>query len=166
MEVQWKPFQLRSNIPEEGFPKPGGPGPHQVNARLKEVGQRANINFTGMCDRFPNTEKAHELMTWALETAGPKVQDQLSEVLFRHYFTDGRYPDTDNLTSAAVEVGLPEAAAREMLTTRSFRTKVQGEFAEAQSQRITGVPHFFVNGQSMGSGAQQPEAYIAAFQKA
>lgn len=166
MEVAWKPFQLRSNIPEEGFPKPGGPGPHQVNARLKEVGLRSGINFTGMCDRFPNTFKAHELMTWALQKEGPSVQNQLSEVLFRHYFTDGRYPDEGNLADAAAEVGLPKEEAQEVLATRQFQKKVAQEMEEASRSGITGVPFFYINGKSLGSGARESEVFLQALRSA
>lgn len=166
VQVEWAPFLLKRGIPEEGTPKPGGAGPHQVNARLKDVGLAAGINFTGMCDRFPNTLKAHELMTWALDKSGPQTQNNLQEVLFRHYFTDGRYPDVENLTSAAAEVGLPDAEAREVLTTRKYKDKVEKEMAEASQKGITGVPYFFFNGQPAFSGAQPPEAFVEALRRA
>jgi len=163
--VEWLPFQLRDGIPEEGKPKPGGPGPHQVNARLRDVGLQSGIEFTGMCDRFPNTVKAHELLTWALETAGADVQNHLQEVLFRHYFTDGRYPDNDNLAAAAVEVGLSESEAREALTSHAYKSKVVDAFDSARRKRISGVPYFTLNGQSLGSGAQPPEAFVSALRR-
>jgi len=166
VQVEWAPFLLRNGIPEEGTPKPGGPGLHQVNARLRDVGKAAGINFTGMCDRFPNTFKAHELMTWVLEKSGPQTQNNLQEVLFRHYFTDGRYPDVENLTAAAAEVGLPEAEAREVLTTRKYKAQVEREMAEASRMGISGVPYFFVNGNPAFSGAQPPEAFLQVLQRA
>lgn len=162
MEISWKPFQLRPDMPEGGKPKPGGPGPHQVNPRLREVGVRAGIEFTGMCDRFPHTLQAHELLAWALETSGPEVQNNLQEVLFRHYFTDGKYPDVENLSAAAAEVGLDEAEAREVLTTRQYKASVMEEMRQASSQGISGVPYFFIDGKPMGSGAQPSEFFLKA----
>lgn len=162
VEISWKPFQLRPDMPEGGKPKPGGPGIHQVNARLREVGAKAGIEFTGMCDRFPHTMQAHELMCWALETSGPEVQNNLQEVLFRHYFTDGRYPDVDNLSDAAKEVGLDEAEAREILGSGQYRAGVLEEMRQASSKGITGVPFFFVDGKSLGSGAQPSEFFLRA----
>lgn len=141
------PFFLRNNIPEEGAPKPGGPGPHQVGAGIKAAGDGAGINFTGMCDRFPNTTKAHAAMTFALETAGPEVQNKLQEVLFRHYFTDGRYPDIPNVVEAAVEVGLPERQVREALESNRYELPVKQTAAEVSNAGVTGVPYF----SSMGS---------------
>eukprot|EP00927_Polykrikos_kofoidii_P053789 TRINITY_DN48341_c0_g1_i1.p1 TRINITY_DN48341_c0_g1~~TRINITY_DN48341_c0_g1_i1.p1 ORF type:complete len:120 (+),score=18.44 TRINITY_DN48341_c0_g1_i1:348-707(+) len=118
-----------------------------------------------MCGRFPNTLRAHELMAWALEQAGPQVQNNLSEVIFRHYFTDGKYPDVENLVSAAVEVGLSETEAHDVLTSRSFNAQVQREMDEASRKGITGVPYFFVNGRPLFSGAQPPEAFLEALQE-
>lgn len=166
MQVEWLPFFLRNNIPEEGFEKPGGPGPHQVNARLKAVGEQAGINFTGMCGRFPNTTKAHAAMAFALEAAGPEVQDKLQEVLFRHYFTDGKYPDIPNLVDAAVEAGLPEAKMREALESRRYEASVKQEAAKISRAGVSGVPYFFVNGQGAFSGAQPPEAFIDVLKRA
>lgn len=166
MRVEWLPFFLRNNIPEEGVLKPGGPGPHQVGARIKAAGESANINFTGMCDRFPNTAKAHAAMTFALETAGPEVQNTLQEVLFRHYFTDGKYPDTANVVEAAVEAGLPGAQVREVLESKKYDTKVKQEAAEVSSSGVTGVPYFFINGKPKFSGAQPPQALIEVLRSA
>ena len=55
--------------------------------------------------------KAHTLLAFAERDAGRETQNKLQEILFRHYFTDGRYPDEANLRAAAVEAGLdPERA--------------------------------------------------------
>ena len=67
------------------------------------------IDFTGLCDRYPNTLLAHCLLKYTEEDAA--VQDKLSEILFRHYFTDGLYPDGANLRKAAVEAGIADVEA-------------------------------------------------------
>lgn len=166
VQVEWLPYFLRNNIPEQGVLKPGGPGPHQVGDRIKTAGEQAGINFTGMCDRFPNTTKAHAAMTFALESAGPEVQNKLQEVLFRHYFTDGKYPDIPNLVEAAVEVGLPEAQVREALESKKYEPKVKQEAAEISRQGVTGVPYFFINGKGVFSGAQPPYAFVQELRNA
>lgn len=161
--VEWAPFFLRHGIPEEGVPKPGGPGLHQVNVRLREAGAKCGINFTGMTDRFPNTMKAHCLLTFALEKGGPPLQNKLQEVLFRHYFTDGRYPDTTNLVAASEEVGLSATEVQQVLGDNRYEARVQKE-AENASRSINGVPYFYVNGRPLFSGAHPPEAFLEAFQ--
>lgn len=160
------PFFLRRNVPEEGVPKPGGPGAHQVGARIKAAGERAGVNFTGLCPRFPNSTKMHAAMAFALETAGAEVQHNLQEVVFRHYFTDGKYPDISNLVDAAVEVGLKEAEVREALESRRYEKHVKQTAEELSSAGVTGVPYFFINGKPAFSGAQPPQAFIEALRRA
>jgi len=163
--VEWAPYFLRSNIPENGVPKPGGPGRHQVGQRLRDAGQPVGIDFTGLTDRFPNTMKAHCLLTYALESGGPQVQNQLQEVLFRHYFTDGKYPDVKNLVEAAQEVGLPADDAKRALEEGQFEAQVRREVSQV-SGAVTGVPYFIINGKPAFSGAQGPDAFARAFQRA
>jgi len=166
VEVEWAPFLLHPEFPEEGKLKPGGPGPHQVNSRLREVGEQAGVNFTGLCPRFPNTVKAHCLLTFVLETQGAVAQNKVQEILFRHYFTDGLYPDINNLVAAAEEAGLDGEPVRHMLDERIYEQRVTAEAAEASRSGVSGVPFFSFNGQAGFSGAQPAEALLKALQKA
>jgi len=153
-------------MPEEGIEKPGGPGRHQVGDRLRQGGQAAGIDFTGLCPRAPNTVKAHALLTHALKTAGAAKQDALQEVLFRNYFTDGKYPDIANLVAAAEEVGLSGSEARVVLEDGRFEALVRSEASQASSSGISGVPYFFFNGKPAFSGAQPPAAFLEVLKKA
>ena len=163
-EVRWLPFQLRPGHPREGVPKaPDTPDNPRVGARLKAAGASVGIDFTGKTDRSPNTVLAHTLLSHALETKGAAVQDSLSEVLFRHYFTDGLYPDQTNLLLAAKEVGLDLDAATAALNNSTKQEKVQQEAEQMSRQGVRGVPFFFVNGSPAFSGAQDPEAFKQVF---
>lgn len=164
--MEWAPFLLRPNLPEEGEEKPGGAGPHQVGDRLRQAGQAARINFTGLCGRRPNTVKAHALLAHALETSGAAKQDQLQEVLFRQYFTDGKYPDVANLVAAAEEVGLSGSEARTVLEDGRYEARVKREAAQASSSGISGVPYFFFNGKPAFSGAQPPSSFLQVLRNA
>jgi predicted DsbA family dithiol-disulfide isomerase len=152
---------LRNNIPPEGVPK-GGTPESRAGARMKAMGERVGINFTGMTDRYPNTLAAHALLAFAAETA-PELQNTLQEILFRHYFTDGRYPAGDNLRDAATEAGLDgeKALAYAESAERQSEAAVA---ARANSRRgITGVPFFIVNGEPAFSGAQPASVFIDVF---
>lgn len=164
VKVEWAPYMLKRGIPEEGVLKPGGPGRHQVNPRLADAGKAVGIDFTGLCPRFPNTAKAHALLAFALETAGAEAQNSLQEVLFRHYFTDGKYPDVENLVLAAHEAGLPQEEARKALEGGQFEAKVVKEAEAASRKGISGVPYFFINGRPVFSGAQPPKALLEALE--
>merc|ERR1712196_308500 len=87
------------------------------------------------------------------------------EVLFRHYFTDGLYPDAKNLRLAAEEVGMDDvdAAIDYVVNNRAARQSVMQEAQKASRSGIHGVPHFFINGKGGFSGAQPAEAFKDAF---
>jgi len=160
--VTWRPFLLRPEMPLDGKLKQGNP----VGDRLREAGVRAGIDFTGLTPRYPNTTQFHALMDWTLETAGPETQHRLSEVLFRHYFTDGRYPDNDNLKAAAVEVGLDAGAALKAVNDDARKSKVRTEAINYSRRGVSGVPFFIINGEPAFSGAQPPEVFVDEIDKA
>lgn len=157
---------MRPDTPEEGVEKPGGPGPHQVGDRLRQVGQQSGINFTGLCPRAPNTVKAHCLLTYALEAHGSVVQNKVQEILFRHYFTDGLYPDVNNLVAAAEEVGIDGVEVRRMLEARKYERQVMDEARQASSAGVSGVPFFYFNGKPGFSGAQPAHVIVDALHRA
>ena len=73
--VQWKPFLLRPNMPEDGTPKaPDTPDNPRVGARLKAAGAAAGVNFTGKTDRSPNSSKAHALVKF-FESGGEATDE-------------------------------------------------------------------------------------------
>eukprot|EP00122_Pirum_gemmata_P015495 Pgem_evm1s14482 len=166
VQVKWLPFQLRPNTPLEGRVKTDPPE-ERVGARLKEVGLRHNINFTGLCDRVPNTAKAHTLLHYAQEYADLKTQNHIQEALFHGYFTDGKFPgDVDFLVAVANEYGLDKNKVREYINSEEANTTVQ-QFSTFNSYNgISGVPFFIMNGQQMFSGGQPPENILEAFSRA
>lgn len=108
--VTWRPFFLRPEMPMGGHPKaPNTPDNPRAGARMKSAGAAVGIDFTGLTDRYPNTLLGHCLLKYV--EADAAMQDRLSEILFRHYFTDGRYPDESNLRLAATEAGVADVDA-------------------------------------------------------
>jgi len=147
-------------MPKDGKPK--GPG-RRVSPRLKQVGEAVGIDFTGKTDRYPNSIAAHTLLDYVGKN-DPTKQHQLQEVLFRHYFTDGRYPDLTNLKAAAVEVGVKDSdAATKFAADSRAQAHVREEALHYSVQGINGVPYFFANGRPLGSGAQPVESLVEAF---
>jgi len=164
VDVRWAPFLLRPNMPPEGTPK-AGKGLQNVNPRLRSVGQAVGINFTGECDRAPNSVEAHALLAYAAEAA-PAKQNALQEVLFRHYFTDGLYPAGDNLAAAAREAGLDAEKALAYAQDPKNKAKVTEEARRNSASGVTGVPFFRINGEGVFSGAQPPAVMLEAIEEA
>jgi predicted DsbA family dithiol-disulfide isomerase len=162
--ITWRPFQLRPNNPPEGVLKsPDTPDNPRVGARMKQAGAAVGIDFTGKCDRSPNTLLTHVLMAHALTTTGSN--NELAEAMFRGYFTDGVFPDVDNLVKAAAAAGMDADAARQVLTDDAAIAAVQNELATWRAY-TSSVPHFIVNGVPAFSGAQGKEAFVQAFDAA
>jgi len=165
VSVAWKPFLLRPGMPEDGKEKGGDPST-RAGARMKQAGSAVGIDFTGLTDRYPNSIKAHTLLAYA-EREEPALQNQLQEILFRHYFTDGRYPDETNLRAAAQEAGIKDVdAAMAAVADDKQRLAVRQEAEMASRSGISGVPFFFINGKPFGSGAQPPAAFLEEFSRA
>ena len=171
--VRWHPFELNPDLPAEGIDrgvylqaKFGGPQrAAQVYERVREAGRRADIAFAfDSISRQPNTRDAHRLVAWA--QASGDAQD-LVERLFRAYFIEGRFVgDRDVLAGLAAASGLDAKAARAWLDA-GMGAKEVGEAEERVRQLgITGVPFFIFAGRVGLSGAQPPEAIVAAIRQA
>lgn len=161
--VCWLPFLLRPGIPEEGIPKDPNPQA-RVGARLKQAGQAVGIDFTGKCDRYPNTVATHALLEYAREVDNGAKQNELAEVLFQAYFTDGIYLDTKNLVSLGEKVGFDKAEVEKVVTDPT-RLNAAKEAAQNWSRKgVSGVPMFYMNGQKVVSGAQDPHILLKYFE--
>jgi len=132
---------------------------------MKAAGQAAGIDFSGKCDRYPNSLGVHALLKFAADNA-PEKQNALQEVLFRHYFTDGLYPSAENLVAAAEEVGLDGTAAGDFASSETNQRAVADEARQISRAGVTGVPFFFVNGEPAFSGAQPPAAFVRLIEDA
>jgi predicted DsbA family dithiol-disulfide isomerase len=89
------------------------------------------------------------------------------ERLYRAHFTEQRSIfDEASLTALAVESGLDEAAARAALGGGAFTEGVNAELREARGLGISGVPYFVIDRRFAVSGAQPPELFAEALQRA
>ena len=50
---------------------------------LQKEGVEVGIDFTGKCDRLPNTLQAHALLEYAKEHDGGSKQNEMAEALFQ-----------------------------------------------------------------------------------
>lgn len=162
-EVKWEPFLLASNLPIEGKKK-DSPQNERVPAQLKRAGSVVGIDFTGACDRVPNTILAHVLLDMA-GGLGHHVQNMLQEQLFKAYFTDGIFLDEENLANIGAGVGIQKESAMKAFAEVSNVAQIKDEAKNWSRSGVTGVPYFIMNGRRMFSGAQDVETFLAAFQK-
>ena len=96
------------------------------------------------------------------------MQNRLQEILFRHYFTDGLYPDVANLVQAGAEAGLAAADCESYLSSNEadFTKTILSADATAKRNGVHGVPYFYFNNADFKlSGAQDPSTFLQAFEQ-
>ena len=171
--VRWRPYQLDASIPEGGvdrkayMQKKFGADPDRtktVTGAIRQYGEELGIQFNfDKIKLSPNTLDSHRLVRWA-GTAG--CQDEMVEVLFRRYFTDGEDVGSHAvLIDAANEVGMDTDIVEDLLKRGADRELIQREEALAREMGIQGVPSFVINEQWVIVGAQEASALVRMFNK-
>ena len=169
VELQWRPFQLRPEMPKEGVPwsdferqKFGGhEKAQQIFARVTSVGAEDGIDFR--FDRIqvaPNTLDAHRLVLFAREQGR---EWQAVAALFVAHFTEGRdVSDLDTLVDIAGRFGLDTNTVRDyLLSGRDADTVIESQ-EEAYGVGVQGVPFYVFDDRYALSGAQPLETFLWA----
>jgi predicted DsbA family dithiol-disulfide isomerase len=119
-------------------------------AHLMQVARDLGLPF-GDRKMTYNSRPAQELGKWA-EQQGKG--DAFHDAVFRAYFADGRnIADPNILADIAVSTGLDAREAHDMLAARTFKEDVDTDWARAYESKVTAVPTFLMNGQTL-VGAQ------------
>lgn len=172
-EIHFQPFELNPQMPPEGedatehLMRKYGSSAEQIDANREAIRARgAAVGFTFNMDRRSrvyNTFDAHRLLHWA------ELEDRhipLKRILLRAYFTDGEDVSAhDTLARLAVEAGLDEGRAQQILASDEFADEVRAQEQFFQSRGIHSVPATIVNGQHLISGGQPPEAFEQALRQ-
>ena len=112
-EISWKPYELHPEIPQNGYDKKlyleqkfgNSYGRQSPYKQIERIGSSLGFEFNfHKTERIPNTFNAHRLL-WKSKQEG--LQTELSEALFKAYFTDGRdVGSIEVLSDIAHEVGM------------------------------------------------------------
>jgi predicted DsbA family dithiol-disulfide isomerase len=171
--VSWHPFQLNPDLPPEGIARRdyleakfgGRQRATDIYERVRSVGTSVGIDFAfDRIERQPNTLDAHRLISWA-QAHGDA--EEVVERLFRAYFLEGRrIGDRGVLAAVAGEAGLSAIAARAYLATGDGVETIAAMDRRVRELGVTGVPFFIFDGKVAVSGAQEPDALLAAMLQA
>src|SRR3954470_15618232 len=172
VRVRWLPFQLNPQMPREGVSRReyrtrkfgSWERSLELDAQVAAAGAGEGIAFAfDRMERTPNTLDAHRLV-WLAEQEG--VQDAVVEALFRAYFTEGRDVGArQTLLDVVAGAGLDRGQAEGVLTSGGGLEAIREADELARRVRVEGVPFFVINGRVPLSGAQPPEAFLAAFKQ-
>jgi predicted DsbA family dithiol-disulfide isomerase len=175
VEVVHRAFELDPTVPAEGMDlagylarKFGGTDRlSQIHDRLDHAGADVDIQFRWDGKRRANTFDAHRLTAWALDTAGPEVQNALHQRLFRAYFTENLdVADHGVLVRLGSDVGLDADLAAEVLATGGYAETVRAEELRAGELDIHAVPTFVIEGRWAIPGAQDVDTFVELLDRA
>ncbi|TMR39786.1 DsbA family oxidoreductase [Actinomadura geliboluensis] len=136
----------------------------EMNRQMEERAAAAGLEYHLEGGRAGNTVDAHRLVHLAAKQG---IQDEVVEALYKAHFTDRRSVfDRDSLVQVVAEAGLDADAAREALASGAFTADVEADQREAAALGATGVPFFVLDRRYGVSGAQPPEAFTEALNRA
>lgn len=174
VEIIWKSYQLSPDLvtnPNQNI--------HQYLAEHKNVSleqaKGMNDHVTRMAAQeglvykmdkaIPaNSLKAHQLSHLAAQHG---LQNQMEELLFAAYFTQGKnIDDVEVLVNLGVSAGLEEAEIREALEKEIYKNAVLEDIETAMQIGVRGVPFFVFDRKYAVSGAQAKEAFMQTMEAA
>ncbi|WP_038951926.1 DsbA family oxidoreductase [Aeromicrobium massiliense] len=136
----------------------------QMLGQMTQVAAGEGLAYDFDALQHTNTRKAHELLHLAKAHG---VQPAMKERLLRAYFEQGRHLGrVDELADLAVEVGLDRDVVVRELEAGTYADAVQADVDQAMRYGIGGVPFYVVDGKYGISGAQSPETFAGAIEKA
>lgn len=170
-DVEWLPFELNPDMPEEGMPRAeyrarkfGPERAAALDAEMTARGRDEDIAFAfDRMERTPSTRKAHRLIAHASKLGRG---DAVKEALLRAYFEEARdVGHEDVLLDVAAAQGLDPSAATTSLSDPAVDAEVAALELQAARIGVTGVPFFIVDSRWAVSGAQSSEAWVTALRE-
>lgn len=163
--MTWLPFDLHPEYPSEGIPRAElharyGDAFHE---RLKESFAASGLVYNPPVEVVPNTMRALRVSELARERG---LHRQVHDRLMRAYWEEGRnIGNSSELLALAVEAGLDEKEAAEVIEGEAYQERVLASTAQAQSIGITGIPAFLLDGRFLVLGAQPRGVFEQALEQ-
>jgi len=173
-DVNWYPYQLNPDMPEEGlaldeylstrFGNPANIEP--ALEQLRREGRLEDIDFRfDRISQVPNTLRAHRLMYLA-ESEGVD-QTELAEELMKAFFERGEdIGNKEILIELGERHGLAARDAEKIIDDETAKQIVLSREAQVRSSGIVGVPGYLLNRRLLVIGAQETDALVNAFDRA
>lgn len=171
--VRWRPYQLQRGLPPEGLPwndfvekKFGGwARARPMFAHVAGAGAPEGLTFDfDAVANAPNTRNAHRVLLLAQDHGRLW---EAADAMYSAYFAEGRdVGDAAVLAEMGAAAGLDAADVREMLAGDAYAGAVDAAQELADRSGITGVPFAIFDGKFAVSGAQPPEVFRTAIDRA
>lgn len=171
-EINWKPYELHPEIPENGYDKKlymqqrfgnltGKASPYK---QIEKIGKSLGFDFNfSKSERIPNTFNAHRLL-WKAREFGK--QTELSEALFKCYFTEGKdIGSKEVLLEVATKVGMDSKMIQLFLDSKEGGQETAHEEMNFIEKSIGAVPTYFINEKYIIQGGQEPKTFVSFLNK-
>ena len=159
VDVEWRPYYLRSDTPSEGMELPDYIKRARANGsdeRLRSIANAYGMDFNST-ERIYNTRLAHESTEYAREHG---KGNEFHKVIFRKVYVDGRdLSQWDVLCSAAEEVGLNAEEMKSAVESEKYTANVAEQVQWAYQIGVSGVPTYVINDRYALVGAQSYEVF-------
>lgn len=173
IEIEWQPFELNPDMPEEGEElrahvarKYGASRADSDRARdsISKAGANYGFTFDYFDDmKMVNTFDAHILLDLAHELG---KQTELKLRLFSAFFTEHKdISKRDVLIKEADAVGITQQQCEIAFTDSKMAIRVKKIESQWQQMGVSGVPTVVFNRQSALTGAQPQETYKQVLQE-
>jgi predicted DsbA family dithiol-disulfide isomerase len=167
--VTWRPFLLDRDVPAEGTPTldfyRAKFGPENLGAvfeRVRQAGRRAGVEFNFEDAIRAPSQDAHRLVWLAPDQRKTSVLDGLQ----RAYFNEGKnVAELETLADIAAAAGMDRQETLRRLQTDEGVAETAEAIDQAYRLGVTGVPFFVFDDRYALSGAQPPDALLAAMRQ-
>ena len=170
-EISWKPYELHPEIPQEGYDKKlymqqkfGSSNGRSPYNEIIKIGESVGFEFNFFkTERIPNTFMAHRLL-WKAEQYN--LQTELSETLFKAYFTDGlNIGSKEMLSELCKSIGMDKEEIMNFLESEEGGQEIADLEMDFIEKSIGAVPTYFINDKYIIQGGQEPETFVSFLRK-
>lgn len=158
-DLEWIPFELDPNAPEEGmdlyevYPKEYI---HSSLDMLSKMGKKFGIRFNNKNGKF-NTRLAHLAGFYALEEG---KYDEYAWAVFKAYFEQGlNVYNREVLSKIAKNIGLDPDQMLESIDSEKYNEKLEKAKRLAHEYGIQSVPTFIINHKYKMSGVRDYDSF-------
>lgn len=168
VKVEWKSFQLNPNLKTDTsknlnqfLAEHKGISVEkaaEMNAYVTKMAKESGLEYHLEKAIPANSFDAHRISHLAKKSG---VQNELEELLFSAYFTDGKNTaDHKVLRELALKAGCKSEEIDAVLRSEMYSEEVRRDAEEANEIGVRGVPFFVFDRKYAVSGAQPVEAFL------
>jgi predicted DsbA family dithiol-disulfide isomerase len=162
--VDWRPFLLRPDTPEEGWPLPdrikafiADPN-NPLKQRADKLGIQINHRLV-----VPSSLRAHECTEFA--RAHGKLTEFHDDLIERYWSRSEDLHDWAVLKAAAASAGLDGEQMQLQVEAGHWKEQTQAGLSAARELGVSAVPTFIVGNQFVVQGAQDARVFRQAFER-